>query len=133
MSFSSGLVSVTGSVTAIGTFSETIYPLNVLNSQQTNTGTYTLGTVPANKKWHLMFASLDLNSQGVATVTVLVNGVVALGASSAGTATAYSSNNVFKEFKYSQFTATAGQTIQFVIATSNCNTGCCVHYYEESV
>lgn len=61
---SSGNTSITGNVDATFTYTAGVKTINLLAATRNTTGTSTLGTVPANKKWSILSIALSADISG---------------------------------------------------------------------
>lgn len=130
-----GVNVTSGNVTAnVVSQAATYLTATILSGRQTGTGTFTLGTVPANKRWRIVAVSIQCTAGSTAQVAHIdLNGVQILGIDSFGTATVTScaANNLTFNIAACP-TIAATQTVQLVTSAS-VNTNYTVVYYEESV
>lgn len=132
VSVQSGSTAVSGTVTAVGTFTATKNTVIGLSGTKTGAGTTTLGTVGAGKVWRVIAlhitASYAAASAGVATLSL--NGVECINAWTAGSYSSSACGNI--NLSYSDaYVLAAGQTVVLTGAASlNCSAS--ISYIEES-
>jgi hypothetical protein len=134
-SYSSGQTAVNGTVTTQGTFTPVKLTIAVISATAAN-NTQTLGTVPANKKWHIIGINITSFAGGATnhTTSVLLNDINWVQQAVSGSATTNGHNQETTMFDYSTCPQlTTGQTVKLNsnAATSSCTAN--VYYYEESV
>jgi hypothetical protein len=137
MNMSSGLTSVTGTVTS----SPVEYAVTTISGTQNGAGTTTLGTVGANKIWRIIGISLssgidETSTTGDYMAIVQLNGVTALSnayriSTASGRFMGEASSISFQPTCCPKLTA--GQTVTLVQDTTFLYSVASVFYVEESV